>query len=99
MAAKMFKGLHRPSGRVKNNVDGTPSQEKSSIAAQAISPPYCTARAHNLLGRNRTQAMAAGVADHVSTVHEIAALWNSMATLGDWPHMRSFGGLQGARAT
>lgn len=35
---------------------------------------YNFARPHGSLGRNQTPAMAAGVADHVWTVQEIAAL-------------------------
>jgi len=35
---------------------------------------YNFARPHGSLGKNRTPAMAAGVADHVWTTHEIAAL-------------------------
>jgi hypothetical protein len=35
---------------------------------------YNFARPHGSLGKNTTPAMAAGVSDHVWTVHEIASL-------------------------
>ena len=64
-------------GRFERTFPLTDHKAENLAAAVALHDMhYIFGRPHKSLGRNRTPAMAAGIANHVWTAAEIAALLN-----------------------